>query len=180
MDFCFQMLYIAQPFWQCPWDYIHFFWSCKLIKLNQWKATNDMFCFSFYCSSMLILHLEFESHGSWLFKRAIGHGLNTHNTVKLLTTAIKEKRKKGSCTILPHAHIYRDGMSALFQSFFFFFLNSYVKFLFSSSSAEISFPETLFNLFLKRWKLCVCVCACHWTPGLRKLKWWYQLMKTYM
>lgn len=82
-----------------------------------------MFCFSFYRSSMLILHSEFESHGSWLFKRAIGHGLNTHTTV---TTAIKEKRKKGSCTILPHAHIYRDGMSALFQSFFF--LNSYVKF----------------------------------------------------
>lgn len=55
-----------------------------------------MFWFSFYCSSMLISRLEFESCGSWLFKRAIGQGLDIRNTVKLLTTAIKRENKGGN------------------------------------------------------------------------------------
>jgi len=44
---------------------------------------------------MLILHLEFESHSSWLFKRAIGQGLDICNTVKLLTTAAERENKGG-------------------------------------------------------------------------------------
>lgn len=54
-----------------------------------------MFWFSFYCSNMLIFHLEFESHGSWLFKRPIGQGLDIRNTAKLLTTAIERENKGG-------------------------------------------------------------------------------------
>lgn len=104
---------------------------------------------------MLILHLEFESHGSLLFKRATSQDLDVRNTAKLLTTAIKrEKRGWKSYSPASYTPLWWWNKTAFFSHFSQF---CGILMMFSRCSAETSFPRKFLYLLQKASKsLCVC------------------------